>query len=161
MERKDLIQDITTIDAANLLETVSDLKGSGYRLGQACATKVDEGIEVLYSFDKDTVMKNVKVELPEVNPELHSITEIYWPAFIYENEMHDLFGIKFKNLVLDYGGEFFQIAEKTPWNPAMQNAAAEPQEVPEIEAEMLSETEGLVEADPENDPIGETKGGEQ
>jgi hypothetical protein len=31
--------------------------------------------------------------------------------------MHDLFGITFRNLALDYGGHFFKIAEKTPWNP--------------------------------------------
>ena len=48
--------------------------------------------------------------------ELQSITGEIWSAFIYENEMHDLFGIKFKNLELDYQGNFFRVAQKTPWN---------------------------------------------
>ncbi|MDR0817493.1 MAG: NADH-quinone oxidoreductase subunit C [Clostridiales Family XIII bacterium] len=124
-ERKDLIQDITVISADNLLETASDVKSAGYRLGQICATKVDGGIEVLYTFEQDEVLKSYKIELPEDVPSLQSVTPIFWPAFIYENEMHDLFGIQFKNLALDYGGHFFKIAEKTPWNP---NLTPEPPE---------------------------------
>ena len=53
--------------------------------------------------------------VPE-NMELQSITGEIWSAFIYENEMHDLFGITFKNLELDYQGNFFRVAQKTPWN---------------------------------------------
>ena len=48
---------------------------------------------------------------------MESISGDYWPAFIYENEMHDLFGIKFSHLTLDYEGKFFKVAEPTPWNP--------------------------------------------
>ncbi|MDR1067931.1 MAG: NADH-quinone oxidoreductase subunit C [Clostridiales Family XIII bacterium] len=119
-ERKDLIQEFVSVPAPELLETVSDIKTEGYRLGQICATTMGDTIEALYSFEKDCVLKNLKVELPAANAELHSITAIYWPAFIYENEMHDLFGITFKNLALDYGGHFFKIAKKTPWNPQAQ-----------------------------------------
>jgi ech hydrogenase subunit D len=123
-ERKDLIQDIIPIDAGDLLETAADAKSAGYRLGQACATKVDGGIEVLYTFEQDEVLKSYKISLPEDVPELQSVTHLFWSAFIYENEMHDLFGVKFKNLALDYDGHFFKIAEKTPWNP---NLAPEPE----------------------------------
>jgi ech hydrogenase subunit D len=124
-ERKDLIQEFVQVSASGLLETVSDIKTAGYRLGQICATTMDENIEVLYSFEKDNALKNLKVEVPLRNAELHSLTAIYWPAFIYENEMHDLFGITFKNLALDFGGHFFKIAKKTPWNPQAQEVAKE------------------------------------
>jgi ech hydrogenase subunit D len=116
-DRKDMIQEITDVAATELMETVADIKTEGYRLGQACATKTPKGLEVLYSFDKDNVLKNIRITLDAQRPELQSITAIFWPAFIYENEMHDLFGIKFKNMAMDYGGHFFKIAEKTPWNP--------------------------------------------
>ena len=46
-----------------------------------------------------------------------SITGIYWAAFIYENEMQDLFGVKFKHMALNYGGNFFKVSQPTPWNP--------------------------------------------
>ncbi|MDR1798149.1 MAG: NADH-quinone oxidoreductase subunit C [Clostridiales Family XIII bacterium] len=116
-ERKDLIQEIVSIDAGALLGTVQDLKTAGYRLGQACATPVGDDIEVLYSFEKDFALHNVKLSVGATAPELQSITAIYPYAFIYENEMHDLFGITFKNLSLDYGGKFFKVAKSTPWNP--------------------------------------------
>ncbi|MDR2156728.1 MAG: NADH-quinone oxidoreductase subunit C [Clostridiales Family XIII bacterium] len=138
-ERKDLIQEIVAVEASNLLETVSDVKNDGYRLGQICATKTTDGIEVLYSFEKDVTLKNFKVTVGDRTPELHSITAVYWPAFIYENEMHDLFGITFKNLALDYGGNFFKIAKATPWNP---NAVkAEPAEAEQAEAEQAEPAE--------------------
>jgi ech hydrogenase subunit D len=115
-ERKDLIQDFVPVQAADLLNAVADLKTAGYRLGQACATVIGDDIEVMYSFDKDVVLKNLVVTIGKSVPELQSVTGLYWYAFIYENEMHDLFGITFKNLALDYKGQFFKIAEETPWN---------------------------------------------
>jgi ech hydrogenase subunit D len=36
--------------------------------------------------------------------------------FTYENEMHDLFGIKFPGLVLDFGGNFYRKAASTPFS---------------------------------------------
>jgi ech hydrogenase subunit D len=122
-ERKDLIQDITIVKAADLLSAVTDIKSGGYRLGQACATKTEGGVEILYTFEKDEILKNLKVSLDDNAPELQSISGIYWAAFIYENEMHDLFGVTFKNLALDYGGHFFKIASETPWNPVDKRGA--------------------------------------
>ena len=116
MENNDKQRNFTKIDASELLSKVKDLKTAGYRLGQACCTKVDEGFEILYSFDKDGVLENVQITIPE-DYELQSITGDYWPAFIYENEMHDLFGVKIKNNALDYGGKFFRLSQPTPWNP--------------------------------------------
>ena len=118
-ERKDLIQDIEAAGAQDLLSVVQDAKTQGYRLCQACATVADDSLEVLYTFEKDNILKNYKITIDAAAPELQSVTAIYPYAFIYENEMHDLFGIVFKNLALDYGGKFFKIAEKTPWNPAL------------------------------------------
>jgi ech hydrogenase subunit D len=174
-ERKDLIQDIQVIEACDLLETVADVKSAGYRLGQACATKAEGAVELLYSFVKDETLKNLKVSLDEKKPEIQSISGFYWPAFIYENEMHDLFGVTFKNLALDYGGHFFKIAAKTPWNPAYEGdveAAPGAEEEPGAEAEAgaedaaagAEEGDAAAEAGAEDDSAGadvnEEKGGE-
>ena len=119
-ERKDLIQDMETMAAQDLLAAVQDVKTAGYRLCQACATAAGDLLEVLYTFEKDNILKNYKFTIDAKAPELQSVTAIYPYAFIYENEMHDLFGIVFKNLALDYGGKFFKIAQETPWNPALK-----------------------------------------
>ena len=110
---------IETVAAQDLLAIVQDLKAAGNRLGQICATAAGESLEVLYSFEKENILKNLKVIIDAKAPELQSITAMYSYAFIYENEIHDLFGVKFKNLGLDYGGHFYVISEETPWNPAL------------------------------------------
>ena len=122
------VQDIEPVAQQDILAIVQDIKFAGYRLGQICATEVklkseDEGsegtpgLEILYTFEKDNVLKNYKITVNADAPELQSVTAIFPYAFVYENEMHDLFGISFKNLALDYKGTFYKIAKKTPWNP--------------------------------------------
>ncbi len=113
-EKKYLIQEFEEISASQLLGKVRDLKESGHRLGQVCATTKEDGYEILYSFDKDYVLKNLRLKIGP-DEEVESVTKQYWSAFIYENEMHDLFGIKFLHNELDYGGKFFKTAEPTPW----------------------------------------------
>ena len=115
-ERTETVQSFTPIEVSRLLTEVKNLKSEGYRFAQACATVVDDEIEIIYSFDKSHQLKNLRMVIsPE--EEVESITGDYWPAFIYENEMHDLFGIRFKHSALDYQGNFFKVAEPTPWNP--------------------------------------------
>lgn len=110
------IQNFISIEPAQLIEKVQDLKSDGYRLGQVCCTKVSDGFEIIYTFDKDHIISNYKFVIPE-EEEIMSITGIYWAAFIYENEMQDLFGVKFKHMALNYGGNFFKVSQPTPWNP--------------------------------------------
>ena len=108
---------ITPVANVDLLSVVRGMKKDGYRLLQICATKVSEGFEILYSFDNgEHELTNLKLVVPE-EEEVQSVTGEYWGAFIYENEMHDLFGIKIINNELDYGGHFFKVSEPTPWNP--------------------------------------------
>jgi ech hydrogenase subunit D len=118
-EEKHLIQNIVPVELSELLDKVQDMKDEGYRLGQICAAKAGGRFHLLYSFDKDCTLTNLKVAL-EDGDAIPSITGVYWPAFIYENEIHDLFGFRFKHLALDYGGKFFKVAEPTPWNPKSQ-----------------------------------------
>ena len=115
-ERVDVVQNFEAVEVSQLLTEVKDLKADGYRFAQACATLVDDKIEIIYSFDKAHQLKNLRITVAQ-GEEVESITGDYWPAFIYENEMHDLFGVQFNHSALDYQGNFFKVAEPTPWNP--------------------------------------------
>lgn len=121
-------QHITSVAAGDLLEKAMDLKAEGYRLGQICCTNVADGFELLYSFDKDHTLLNLKVTL-SFDDEMISITGPYWPAFVYENEVRDLFGITFKHNALDFGGHFFRVSKPTPWRPETAAAASSAPEV--------------------------------
>ena len=115
-ERVAVKQNFTPVELSQLLTKVKDLKDEGYRFAQACATVVDDKFEILYSFDKEYKLLNLRLVISQ-GEEVESITGIYWPAFIYENEMRDLFGIQFNHMELDYQGNFFKVAEPTPWSP--------------------------------------------
>ena len=113
-EKKYAIQDIQNIAASELLERVRKLKEDGYRLAQICAMSREYGQDILYSFDKDHILLNLKVKVNE-GEEVESITGEYWPAFIYENEMHDLFGVQIKMINIDYEGKLYRTAIETPF----------------------------------------------
>ena len=43
-----------------------------------------------------------------------SITDLYLEAFVCENEIHDLFDVAISDIAIDFGGMFYQLAEKAP-----------------------------------------------
>ncbi|MCK9322613.1 MAG: NADH-quinone oxidoreductase subunit C [Candidatus Methanomethylophilaceae archaeon] len=114
MTRSHEVQEITEISYSDLLVKAKELAEGGYRAVQICATSKDGKTEMLYSFDKDFKMINYRVNVPS-EMRVSSITGFFWSAFIFENEVHDLFGIEFTDLVLDYKGNFFKLSSKTPW----------------------------------------------
>jgi len=109
-------QDMINIEAGELLKKVSELHSSGYRLAQIGCTKTDV-LEINYSFDKNANFLNLKITMPFSGAEVPSVSHIYWSAFIYENEMSDLFGIKIKDMAVDYKGSFYRTTVKWPFNP--------------------------------------------
>lgn len=92
----------------------AELKEGGWRMVQICGIPREGGAELLYSFDRESELLNLKVGVPD-GERVGSITPFYWSAFVYENEVHDLFGVEFHGMALDYKGNFFRIAEKHPW----------------------------------------------
>lgn len=110
-------QKLITINAGELVSRVDEMKKSNHRLVQICCAKVGETIEVNYSFDKDYKLTNFKIVLPLDNLKLDSVSSLYLQALLYENEMHDLFGVEVKNMAIDYNGTFYRTSVKTPFNP--------------------------------------------
>ena len=108
-------QETISITVGELLEKVGRLAGEGYRLVQIGCTRLDS-FQVDYTFDKDYGFLNLRVLVPADKAVIPSITGIYWCAFTYENEIHDLFGVEVKNLNIDYAGNFYRIAVKAPFN---------------------------------------------
>ncbi len=114
-------QEITQINTADLKKEVAALKEGGYRLVQISCTH-KEGFELTYSFDRDYDFVNLRIQLAEEET-LESISSLYFPAFLYENEMKDLFGVKIENIAVDYEGSLYRLSQKTPFNP--QNGKGE------------------------------------
>ena len=108
-------QEIISITKEELIDRIRGAFDGGYRLVQISCTR-EETYQIDYSFDKEYKFMNLRVNLPIENGELPSITGIYECAFAYENEIHDLFGIKIPGISVDYKGKFYRIPVKAPFN---------------------------------------------
>jgi len=108
---------MTVVESKDLLAMAAARKEEGCRLVQILCTRVPEGYELIYSFDRDYELENLKVTVP-LEGDIMSVTSQYWYAFVWENEIHDLFGLNVKFIApeVDYHGNFFHLAKETPWH---------------------------------------------
>lgn len=116
---------ITGIDA--IPEMAKQRKADGWRFVQLLAVNTEEGIDLIYSFMKDGVLQNNKVERVTKADVIPSITGEFLAAFVFENEVHDLFGVDIRDIAIDFGGNFYALAQSEPMtiiSPA-QKAARE------------------------------------
>lgn len=91
----------------------------GWRYVQILAVNTEEGIDLVYSYMKDSYMKdghlaNFNVSGVKQTDVVPSITDLYLEAFVCENEIHDLFDVAISDIAIDFGGMFYQLAEKAP-----------------------------------------------
>lgn len=96
----------TTVTQAELQAAVKRLKEGGARLITIAGQDVGQNIEVLYFFHTGiSKAETYKVIVPKAggNEEVESITSIYPGAFIAENELAEMFGMKVKGIP----GRFF------------------------------------------------------
>ena len=105
---------ITEIPPDSLLDEVKKKSDSGYRLVQIGCTRIEDAFEINYSFDKDNKFENIRVTIGE-DVTMPSISDIYWGSFIYENEMHDLYGIPVEGMNIDFNGYLFKTSIPHPF----------------------------------------------
>ena len=105
------------VDRSEIPSLAKRMHSEGYRMVQICGVTKKGETEMVYSFDRDHEMVCYKVHVP-FGTSVGSITPEYWAAFVYENEIHDLFGVEFTDSRLDYKGNFFRMSVKTPWKGA-------------------------------------------
>lgn len=106
--------EIMDISTETLVPEVLKIKHDGYRLVQICATKTKEGYELTYSFSREYEFVCLRMQVT-ADTEIMTITNIYSCAFLYENEIHDLFGLQIKLMNVDYKGSLYRIATETPF----------------------------------------------
>jgi len=107
-------QEIRNITLNELVSSVRDLASKGYRLVQMSCTNFGENVQLNYSFDKDYEFINLRLDIPS-DTQVQSISNIYWSAVMYENEIHDLFGLKFNGMAIDFKGNLYMTSVKIPF----------------------------------------------
>lgn len=108
-----MIPNVTEVEVDRLLDEVQRLADDGCRLVSITGLDAGETWELLYHFARDYDLFHLRVRLPK-DRELPSISRIYFCAFVPENELQDLFGIRAACSVIDYGGHFLLSHDAPP-----------------------------------------------
>lgn len=108
-----------------LVGTAQAYKGKGWRFAQCCASRNgDDAFELLYSYVDDATneVANLRVCVTSAD-EIPSVGGIFPAAFMFENEMHDLYGLTVVDMNLDYRGGFYHLHIPAPMAQAPQGKA--------------------------------------
>lgn len=99
-----MIENLFELPKEQLLAQVQTMKYEDYRFVTASCIDTGDGyIDVIYHFDKDLKLKNFRVKVQK-GEEIESISKIFLPAVLVENEMKELFGLNVQGMLIDYGG---------------------------------------------------------
>lgn len=108
-------QTTIAISTDELVARTAQMKKEGNRLVQIGCTKIEDDFEINYVFDKDFVMTNLRITVKQ-DTVVPSVSSVYFGAFVYENEIHDLYGITVSGMNIDFGGHFYRTTIKNPFS---------------------------------------------
>lgn len=99
-----MLQNLVEIEVNQLVSVAHEMMDSGYRfVTLTCVTLPDNKVDITYHFDKNYEMKNYRITVDR-DSEIPSISGVYFCALLVENEIHELFGVKVKDMAIDYAG---------------------------------------------------------
>jgi len=94
--------EVVSVSIDTVVGETAKIKVEGYRfLTMSCAELDETMVDILYHFDKDLELKHFRLTVPRDTP-VPSISPVYFAAFLVENEIQDLFAVRFKGLAIDY-----------------------------------------------------------
>lgn len=100
------------VTAAEVVNCAKQYAQDGFRLIQIHCTKTPTEMFIIYTFEKlDLTCESIKMDV-QVGDTVPSISSVFFGAFLYENEMHDLYGVNFSDMAVDFKGTFYETAIK-------------------------------------------------
>jgi hypothetical protein len=97
----------------------------------APAAETPNLFEIAWGFVKDGTLETIREQI-HAGDTVPSISEFFGAAFLYENEIRELFGINVTGIGVDLRGQLYKTATKVPFSHAAikdrlaKNAAAAP-----------------------------------
>jgi ech hydrogenase subunit D len=112
------------MDTTEFLARVAAYRADGWRLAIINTTTVvsapeaeDGAFDVSWSFAKDDRFEHIRVRIG-LGEEVPSISESFGAAFLYENEMRELFGMNVTGIAVDLRGQLYKTASVVPFAPS-------------------------------------------
>jgi ech hydrogenase subunit D len=112
-----MIELVLDISPEHLVGEAAKMKVEGYRFVTLSCVEIDETtVDILYHFDREFQLKHLRLTVLKDTP-VPSISPVYFAAFLVENEIQDLFGIRFQGLAIDYDRTLYLETDvkKTPF----------------------------------------------
>lgn len=110
----DFKSEFTNIDVIAIHDDAKRRHEQGWRYVQILAVNKDDAIDLIYSYMLDGELDNVIISDVARDAVIPSISDIFLEAFVCENEIHDLFGVAFEGIAIDFLGNFYKVAEQYP-----------------------------------------------
>ena len=109
------------LEANDILKQAQACKDEGWRFVQILAVNTEQGIDLIYSFmapyssnASNAELVNYKFVGVTKDDTIPSITGLYLEAFVFENEIHDLFGVNITDIAIDFHGAFYALKQNEP-----------------------------------------------
>ena len=95
--------EVIPVSVETVLGEAARAKAEGWRLVTMTCVELDAAsVDLLYHFDRDFELKHLRLTASK-DALVPSISPLFFAAFLVENEIQDLFGVRFHGLVIDYG----------------------------------------------------------
>ncbi len=105
--------EIITIAMGDLVGEAAKTKIEGYKFVTiSCVETGDNSVELIYHFDRDFQLRNYRLAVAGDTP-VPSISRVYLAAFLVENEIQDLFNVRFTDLAIDFNRTLYLEEEIT------------------------------------------------
>ncbi len=119
------------MDRQAFLDRAARYQRDGWRLAIINATSVlpTEGLErgafdITWSFARGREFEHI-AERVLPGEEVPSVSRLFGGAFLFENEIRELFGVNLTGIGLDLRGQLYRTAERVPFSPAAIRARLE------------------------------------
>jgi ech hydrogenase subunit D len=87
----------------SLVGEVARARAEGCRFVTVTCVELDaSSVDLLYHFDLGLDLRHLRLTVPKTTL-VPSISSLFFAAFLVENEIQDLFGLRFQGLAIDYG----------------------------------------------------------
>ncbi|MGF7184586.1 NADH:ubiquinone oxidoreductase subunit C [Desulfitispora alkaliphila] len=101
---------VTEITPSEIVPTAKEMEKQGYRFIIITCNNLDDKVELIYNYDKDLEVKSYRTSIAK-DEKIPSISSLFISALLIENEIQDLFGVTFSDLVLDYHQKLMTIED--------------------------------------------------
>ncbi|HHW28332.1 MAG TPA: NADH-quinone oxidoreductase subunit C [Syntrophomonadaceae bacterium] len=119
-----MIENLKEISKDTLLQEVQKFADAKARFVTTVCSDLGDKLEVTYFFNYSPGMDMVALRMVVgKDEEVPSISGIYLTAVLSENEMFEQFGLKVKDMAIDFGGLMF-LAKDSPVKPMVKDNAA-------------------------------------